>query len=100
MVPSPRRENDYSTPLAPKYIGKDGFLPPLDPRMGSQDYQLGQPRKTLAYVKALQYWVEWVKPLIPGKPHQLAGSVLELRQAMDPLTTFQDSKVLSDDTIP
>ena len=82
MVLSSRRANDYSTPLAPKCIGKDRFLPPLDPRMGSQDYHLGPPSKTLAYAKALQYWVEMAKPPIPSKPHQLAGSILELRQAM------------------
>ena len=68
--------------------------------MGSQDYHLGQPRKTLVYARALQYWAERVKPLIPGKPHQLAGSILLLRQAMEPLMTFQDSEVLGDDTNP
>ena len=93
-------KNDYSTSLALKCIGKDRFLPPLDPRMSSQDYHLGQSRKTLAYAKVLQYWVERVKPLIPSKPDQLAGSIQELRQTMELLMTFQDSEVLSDDTIP
>ena len=66
--------------------------------MGSQD--LGQPRKILAYAKALQHWVERVKLTIPSEPHQLARSVLELRQAMVPLMTFQDSEVLCDDLTP
>ena len=93
-------KNDYSTLPAPKCIGKDWFLPRLDPRMGSQDYHLGQPRKTLAYAKALQYWAEKVKPLLPSKSCQLAESILELRQAMEPLITFQDSEVLVGDTSP
>ena len=66
--------------------------------MGNQDYHLGQPGKTLAYAKALQYWVERSKPSIPSKPHQFMKSILELRWAMEPFTTFEDSEVLSDDT--
>ena len=93
-------KNDYSTLPVLKCIGKDQFLPPLNPRMGSQDYCLGQPRKTLAYAKALQYWAEKAKTLLPGKAHQLTESILELRQAMEPHTTFQDSGFLGDDTIP
>ena len=46
--------------------------------------------KTLAYTKALQYWVESMKSMILSEPHQLAGSILELRQAMEPL---QSSKI-------
>ena len=91
-------QNDYSTPLAPICLRKDKFLPPQDPQMSSQDYCLGQPIKTLACAKVFQYWVERAKPLIPSKPHQLAGSILELRQAMEPLTTFKDSEVLAYDT--
>ena len=67
--------------------------------MGSQDYCLGQPIKTLAYAQALQYWVERAKPLIPSESCQLVESVLELRQAMEPLTTFEDSAVLACDAV-
>ena len=93
-------ENEYSVLPDPKCIGKDRFLPPLDPWIGNQEYHLGQPRKTLAYAKALQYWVEREKPSIPSKPHQLMKSILELRWAMEPFTTFEDSEVLSDDITP
>ena len=93
-------ENDYCAPPAPKSIGKDRFLPPLDPWMGSQDYCLGQPMKTLGYAKALQYWVERAKPPIPSESCQLAGSILELRQAMKPFMTFKDSEVLRSNTVP
>ena len=93
-------ENDYSAPPAPKCIGNDRFLSPLDPWMGSQDYCLGQPRNTLAYAKMLQYWAERLKLSIPGEPHQLAGCVLELRWAMKPFTNFEDLEVLGDNTTP
>ena len=91
-------KNNYSAPPAPKCIGKDRFLPPLDPWMGSQDYCLGQPRKTLACEQALLYCWERVKPPVPSKPHPLMGSILGLRQVMEPFTTFEDSEVLSYNT--
>ena len=47
-----------------------------------------QPQKTLAYTKALQYWVEKAQPPLLGEPHQMAESVLELWQAMEPITMF------------
>ena len=56
--------------------------------------------KTLAYAKAFQYWAERTKPLILGNPCQLVGSILELRQSIEPFTTFKDSKVLSNNTAP
>ena len=66
--------------------------------MGSQDYCLVQPRKTLAYAKDLQYWAERAKPSIPSEPSQLAKSILELRQAMESFMTFKDSEVLGNNT--
>ena len=62
----------------------------------SQDFQLTQPQKTLAYAKALQYWAEKAQPPIPSKPCQLAESMLELWQTMELLTTFTDEEVLGD----
>ena len=43
-----------------------------------------------------RYWVEKAQPPMPGMSCQLAESVLELRQAMDPLTSFTDAEVLDD----
>ena len=65
-------------------------------QFGSQDFQLTQPQKTLAYAKVLQHWAEKAQPPTPGEPHQLAGSVLELQCTMKPLTTFTDEEVLED----
>ena len=60
---------------------------------GSQDYQMKQPLKTLAYAKALQFWAEKAQPPMPGEPYQLAGCVWELRETMEPLMMFTDTKV-------
>ena len=59
-------ENNHLTPPAPKHLRKDWFLPLLDPWMGSQDYQMLQPKMTLVYVRALQYWAEEAQLPIPG----------------------------------
>ena len=62
----------------------------------SQDFHLTQPQKTLAYMKALQYWAEKAQLPIPSKPCQLVESVLELWQMMETPTTFTDEEVLED----
>ena len=59
-----------------------------------------QLQKTLAYVKALQYWAEKAQLPCPGEPHQLAESAQELHQAMEPLATFTDTEVLGDTHFP
>ena len=86
--------NDYSVPPAPKYINRKAFLLVLDPELPCQDYREGQPKKTLAYAKALQYWAEKANPPGPGKRHLSARCAQELRWAMRPFTTFSDCTVL------
>ena len=81
----------------PHCLNHDDLLPPPDPRLGAQDFQLKQPEKTLAYAKALQHWAEVAKPLWLGKLHKLAECVKELRQYMEPLTRFKDEDVFTKD---
>ena len=81
-------DNNYSVPPAPHSLDRDPFLALQDKWSSSQDYWLMQPQKTLAYARALQHWVEKAQPMTPGKPNQLAESMLELQCAMEPLTTF------------
>ena len=88
--------NDYLVPLAPQSLDCDWFLPVSNMRFGGHDYCMRQPQKTLVYAKALQYWVEKAQPPLPGKPHQMAESVLELWLSMEPLTTFTNAEVLED----
>ena len=92
-------DNNYSTPPAPNSLDRDQFLLLQDMQFGSQDFWLTQPQKTLVYAKDLQHWLEKAQPPTPGKPHQLAESVLELWHTMEPLTTFTDEEVL-EDTLP
>ena len=87
-------DNDYIPKLANLSIEKYKLMPTPDPRFGSQDYWLVQPCQTLAYVRALQYWLEKVKLPISSKPFHLAESVVGLWQVMEPLVSFTEEEVL------
>ena len=84
-------------PPAPLCMGHDNYLPPSDTRFGTQGYWLKQPKRTLAYTKALQHWDKVAKSLQLGEPCQLAECVKELRRYMRPLTIFTEEQVLSKD---
>ena len=79
-------DNDYTPPLAHPSIEKCKFRLPQDLRFGSQDWWIVQPCQTLAYMKALQYWVgegptanfQWT----------LLESEVELQQAIEPLVSL------------
>ena len=92
-----KRENDYTPPPPPYCIEWDVFLPQTEGNFVSQDYRLRQSKKTLALTKALLFWVEKAQPSQTNKPCQLAVCVRELREAMEPLTSFTDEDVLTND---
>ena len=71
-------DNDYLAPPTPQSLDCDWFLPVSNMRFGRQDYCMRQPQETLAYAKALQYWAEKAQSLLPGEPHQMVESMLEL----------------------
>ena len=56
-----------------------------------------QPQKTLAYIKALQFWAEKAKLPQASQPCQLVACVKELRESMEQLTSFSNEEVLTDD---
>ena len=56
-----------------------------------------QPQNTLAYAKALQYWAEKAQLPHAGQPHQLAACIKELRESTEPLMSFTDEEVLTND---
>ena len=85
--------NNYTAPPTPHCLNQDVYLPLSDLKFSSQDYQIKQPQKTLAYAKVLQHWAEKAKPPTLGKPHQLAECIQELRETMEPLTTFRGEEV-------
>ena len=91
-----RVDNDHSAPPAHSSLERYQFMPPPDLQFGSQDYQLAKPQKTLTYTKALQYWVEKAQLLVPGKPHHVLESIVELCWAMEPVVSFMDEEVLKD----
>ena len=85
--------NDYMVPPTRHCLDQDTYLPLKDMQLGSQDYHLKQPQKTLAYAKALQHWAKLAKPTPPHEPCQLAECIKELREWMEPFTMFTDTQV-------
>ena len=83
-------KNYYMVPPALHCMGFDNYLPPLDTRFGTQDYWPKQPKRALAFAKALQQCIKVAKPPQPGKPCHLAECVKEQRRCMRPLTTFTE----------
>ena len=90
------KENDYTLPPAPHCIEWDAFVPPTESNFTSWDYRLWQ-SKTLPLTKALQLRAEKAQPTETDTPHQLVVCIRELREAMEPLTSFTNEGVLVND---
>ena len=91
------KENDYALPPVPHCIVWDTFLPQTESNFTSQDYRLRQSKTTLVLTKSLQFWVEKALPTQTNRLCQLAACVRELREAMEPLTSFTDEDILVND---
>ena len=87
-------ENYYLAPPAPNCLHQKDFLSLLDPRFPCQDIQEEQVKKTIAYAQVLQYWAERANPPMPGQPHLLVRSVLELHETMEGYVSFSNDVVL------
>ena len=85
----------YPTP-SPQSIDCNAHLPWVNMKFGSVDIRICQPKKTLAYARALQHWVELTNSPMPGQPHPLVEYMIELRESMAPFTTFMDAEVFSE----
>ena len=92
-------ENDYSVPPTPHCLERDAFLPISTGNFSCQDYQMKQPQKTLTYTKALQFWLEKAQLPPLGQLDQLAECVRELRDYLEPLTSFTDEEALTNDML-
>ena len=92
-------KNGYTLPSMPNCLDWDIFLPPGGGNFTSVDYWMKQFQKTLAYAKALQFWVKKAQPPWAGQPCQLVASVRELRDVMEPLTSFTKEEILSEDLL-
>ena len=89
--------DDYTPPPAPHCIEWDAFLPQAKGDFGSLDFRFWQPKKTLALVKALQFWADRSQPSGAHGKWQLAECVKELREQMKPMTTFTNEDILNND---
>ena len=85
--------NNYMVPPTLPCLDHDAYLAMEDPRFGSQDYCMKQLQKTLAYAKALQHWANLARPTPSGESCQLVECIKELREWMEPLTTFTNTQV-------
>ena len=95
-----KRENDYTPLPAPHCKEWNAFLPQTKGNFMSQDYRLRLSKKTMTLAKALQFWVKKAQPSQTDKPCQLAACIRELREAMEPLTSFTNEDVLVNVSLP
>ena len=76
-------KNDHQALPALLCLHQKNFLLPPDSIFACQDIQGIQCEKMVAYTHALQFWVEKVNLPTEGKPHLLAGSVIELWEEIE-----------------
>ena len=79
--------------MPPSRCLRHAIWPPANVRFGCQNYQLAQSQHTITYMRALQYWADKAQQPIPGQPHCLVKSVMELQQAMELLFSFTEAGV-------
>ena len=93
-------ENYHQAPPALLCIHQRDFHPQSDPKIACQDIRESQLEKTVAYAQVLQFWIEKLNPPTQGQPHLLAGSILELREAMECYLSFPDNAVFGSVALP
>ena len=86
-------KNDHQAPPALLCLCQKNFLLPLDSIFAYQDIWEIQCEKMVAYAQALQFWAEKADLPTGGKPHLLAGSIVELREEMKCYISFSDEDV-------
>ena len=93
-------ENYHQAPLSPPWICQRDFLPQHDSKFTCQDIRESQLEKIVAYAQALQFWVEKADLPTPGQPCLLAGSILELREAIKCYASFPDDAIFGSVALP
>ena len=93
-------ENYHQVPPALPCICQKNFLPQPDPKFACWDIRELQLEKMVAYAQALQFWAEKSNLPTQGQPHLLAGSILELREAMECYISFPNDAVFGDMALP
>ena len=103
IQPSQKGQGDeilLPCPPALPCLLQNHFQQPPNTIFACRDIQEIQREKTIAYTHALQYWVEKSNPPAGGQPHQLAGSVKELREEIRFYLSFTDQEVFEGVTPP
>ena len=93
-------ENYHQAPPALLCICQKDFLPQHDSNFSCQDIKESQLEKTVACAQALQFWAEKANLPTPGQACLLAGSVLELMEAMKCYISFPDDAVFDSVALP
>ena len=93
------KNNHQALPAPPCLCWKSFLLPP-DSIFTCWDIQEIPCEKMVAYAQALQFWVEKVNLPTEGKPHLLAGSVIELWEEMECYLSFSDEDVFKGIGLP
>ena len=88
-------ENYHQAPLALLCIHQKSFLLPHDSKFTCQDIRELQQEMMVAYVQALQFWVEKANPPTEGQPCLLVGCIVELREEMKCYVSFPDKDIFS-----
>ena len=82
------KNNHQAPPPLPCLCQKNFLLPP-DTIFACQDIWEIQCDKTVVYAWALQFWAEKANPPTGGKPHLLAGRMIELLEEMECYLSFE-----------
>ena len=93
-------KNDHQAPPAPPCLCQKNFLPPPDSIFTCWNIWEIQCEKMVAYAQALQFWAEKVNLPTGGKPHLLAGSMIELQEEMECYLSFSNEDVFKGVALP
>ena len=93
-------ENYYHAPLALPCICQKDFLPQPDPKFACWDIRESQLEKMVAYAQDLQFWAEKANLPTQGQPCLLAGSILELWEAMECYVSFSNDTIFGSMALP
>ena len=93
-------ENYHQAPPTLLCICWKDFLPQHGSKFVCWDIRESQLEKTVAYAQALQFWVEKADLPTLGQPCLLAGSILELREAMKCYISFPNNAIFGGVALP
>ena len=93
-------ENYHWAPPTPLCICLKNFLPQPDPKFVCWDITESQLEKMVSYAQTFQFWAEKANLPTQGQQCLLAGSILELREAMECYVSFPDDAVFGSVALP